>query len=144
MDDPTALFGRLHPLVLHLPIGMVVALALLEVGALFARVELVRRAEQVRVDTGAAAGNSELRSVHCVPPAVGQAHDPGHDLVAELQRRLDAADPRAHRDPLRGGDAEALDDAPRAVAAALAGDPQPGGALDAALFYMAAPSEIWW
>jgi hypothetical protein len=44
VSDPSAVFGRLHPLVLHVPIGMLVALALLELGALSGRLAIGRRA----------------------------------------------------------------------------------------------------
>jgi len=44
VSDPSAVFGRLHPLVLHLPIGMLVTLAVLEVGALSGRLAISRRA----------------------------------------------------------------------------------------------------
>jgi uncharacterized membrane protein len=44
VSDPSAVFGRLHPLVLHLPIGMLVALAVLELGALSGRLAIGRRA----------------------------------------------------------------------------------------------------
>ncbi len=43
MTGLSALFGRLHPLVLHLPIGLVAALCLLELAALAGRLELSRR-----------------------------------------------------------------------------------------------------
>jgi len=44
VSDFLDVYGRLHPLVLHLPIGMLVALALLELAVLFAHLELGRRA----------------------------------------------------------------------------------------------------
>ena len=49
---------------------------------------------------------ARLRARRVVSVAVGQAHDAAHHRVAELDRRLDDADPRAHPRAAAGGEPE--------------------------------------